>query len=128
MLVLAALIIALWPDHRRISVSAEGPAPAWRLKRQTYAWLAVTAAVGLFPINVHTWYTIWVIVPLAIVWSLKARSRWNVWILPVLAMLFLTFLVYHTWPIVIHHKSTTSASTMQLIDAALARTRDGIHG
>jgi hypothetical protein len=68
------------------------------LRGQAGAWAAVTAALGLAPINAHAWYAIWALAPVALVWVIGARSSRNWWLLPYLTWLLVSFLVYHTWP------------------------------
>jgi hypothetical protein len=89
-LTFAAVVVVFWPMRKSLS----GP-----LRRQTWAWVAVTAAIGVIPINSHPWYTVWLLPPLAMLWAMTARPRWRAWIGPALVALFLVFLVYHAWPL-----------------------------
>ena len=89
-LTVAAILVAAWPIRK----STEGV-----LRRQTWAWVAATAAIGVIPINSHPWYTVWLLPPLALLWAMTARPRWQVWIGPALVALFMVFLVYHAWPL-----------------------------
>jgi hypothetical protein len=69
------------------------------LPAEVGAWAAVTAALGLAPINAHAWYSIWALAPVALVWVVGARTSRSGWLVPYLAWLVVSFLVYHTWPV-----------------------------
>jgi hypothetical protein len=65
------------------------------------AWAGVTVILGVLPVNVHPWYAIWSLAPLALLWITDGwRDRANPprWLLGVNAWLLLSFMVYHTWP------------------------------
>ena len=64
---------------------------------QAPAWLAVTAAFGLLPVNAHAWYAIWPLAPLALVWAMTKRTGMKVVIALCFAWILVSFLVYHTW-------------------------------
>ena len=69
------------------------------LSGEAGAWTAVTAALGLAPINAHAWYAIWALAPVALLWAIGARRSRSWWLVPYLAWLLVSFLVYHTWPV-----------------------------
>ena len=64
---------------------------------QAPVWLAVTAALGLLPINAHAWYAIWPLAPLALVWATTKRTGMKVLIALCFVWILVSFLVYHTW-------------------------------
>lgn len=95
LLVLTAIVAALTPFIRRPRIS---DVRSSFLRSQILAWGAVTAGLGLAPINAHAWYSLWALGPIAIIWTLAAQTSRARWLLPCLAWLLLSFLVYHTWP------------------------------
>jgi hypothetical protein len=64
---------------------------------QAPVWLAVTAALGLLPINAHAWYAIWPLAPLALVWATTKSTGMKVLITLCFVWILVSFLVYHTW-------------------------------
>ena len=96
LLAIAAIVIGAWP-----LLLAGGRFMSDRkvLQTQIAAWSAVTAALGLATINAHAWYSIWAIAPVALLWTTCRNSSRGWWLAPYLAWLLLSFLVYHTWPV-----------------------------
>jgi hypothetical protein len=67
------------------------------IRVQAPAWLAITVALGLLPINAHAWYSIWPLAPLALVWATTRRAGGRVVIALTFVWIVVSFLVYHTW-------------------------------
>lgn len=95
--VLTAIAVAVWPVRRDERSGHDAP-PSWLLWRQAWAWTAAAVGFGLIPINMQAWYAIWPLAPIALVWAMTAKTRRGLWIVPVLSLMLVGFLVYHTWP------------------------------
>ncbi len=67
------------------------------IRVQAPAWMAVTVALGLLPLNAHAWYAIWPLAPLALVWATTQRAGGRVLIALTFVWMLVSFLVYHTW-------------------------------
>lgn len=109
LLVLFALWIAVAPERWRPRLLIER-LPARLLRRQTWAWFAAGAGLGLAPINTHTWYMIWAIVPLGVAWSIANPARRNIWLTAMIAGMMTIFLVYNTWPLRVHARTETAST------------------
>jgi len=93
LLLVAAVAIAISPRIRR-QLTPETTV----LEMSVIVWTAVTVAFGLATINAHAWYAIWALSPVALIWTIRSRTTRTWWLLPYLAWLLMSFLVYHTWP------------------------------
>jgi len=67
------------------------------IRAQVPAWAAITAALGLMPLNAHAWYAIWPLAPLALLWSMTSSRRNRVLVALCFIWVVVSFLVYHTW-------------------------------
>lgn len=97
--VIVLLAIAVYVAAAPLLRSRRSAHPLSDLPRrvQVPAWAAVTAALGLMPLNAHAWYAIWALAPIALLWATAASSRIRLLLALCSVWILASFLVYHTW-------------------------------